>query len=188
MEKVVQKFNSFEEAEAADRAFYKSLSPEERMQILLELIECGDRDVAKALREFFALLNENAVEYLIVGAYAFAYHGVPRYSEYLDLFIRAEANNVEGVMGALECFGIDRAGLTPEEFISAGNELQFGRSPARINIVSEMVGVPFEKAWKERVRGSFDGVGVAYIGKAELMQNKMAIGGLRELADLEYLE
>lgn len=38
MDKTVAKFRSFEEAEEADREFYKHLSPQERVNILLQSI------------------------------------------------------------------------------------------------------------------------------------------------------
>ncbi len=41
VQKTVAKFRTFEEAEKADRDFYKKLTPQERLDILLELLSYG---------------------------------------------------------------------------------------------------------------------------------------------------
>ena len=46
MEKVVQKFRSFDEAEAAEHEYYSTLSGNEKLQILLELIIAENPDEA----------------------------------------------------------------------------------------------------------------------------------------------
>jgi hypothetical protein len=39
MEKVVRKFKSHEDAERADREFYRSLTPNQRLNILMQMID-----------------------------------------------------------------------------------------------------------------------------------------------------
>jgi hypothetical protein len=66
--------------------------------------------LSKDLREFVALLNWNEVEYLVVGAFAVAYHGFPRYAADLDLLIRPTAENAARTIHALGQFGFGSLG------------------------------------------------------------------------------
>lgn len=61
--------------------------------------------LSKDLREFLALLNSNEVEYLVVGAFAVAYHGFPRFTADLDLLIRPTAENAARIIHTLSQFG-----------------------------------------------------------------------------------
>jgi len=85
MEKALTKFRSFEEAERADRDFYKKLTPQERLAILLELL---NHALSNDSKEFIASLNSRGIEYLIVGAHALAFHASPRFTGELDILIR----------------------------------------------------------------------------------------------------
>ena len=87
MEKIVHKFRSFEEADNADYDYYRRLSGNEKLQLLLDLImpENQMRPLSSDLREFIHLLNTKSVKYVIVGAWALAFHGLPRYTGDLDI-------------------------------------------------------------------------------------------------------
>ena len=44
MDKVAQRFRSHSEAGESDRAYYRSLSPQERLDLLLDLVARGQTD------------------------------------------------------------------------------------------------------------------------------------------------
>jgi hypothetical protein len=123
----------------------------------------------KGLREFVELLNSNRVEYLVVGAFAVAWYGYPRFSADLDIFIRPDSSNGERMLGAL---GIEAGDLT-----AVGQVIQLGVKPNRIDILTSVSGVGFEEAWTGRVEGALDGIPATFIGRTALIRNKRAREG-----------
>lgn len=140
-------------------------------------------------RDLLVLLADAAVEYVIVGAYALAFHGAPRASGDIDLFVRPTPANARRVFEALQRFGapLEPAGVTPEDFARPGAVYQIGLPPRRIDILTEISGVSFEEAWASRVCGEVDGRPVALIGRAALLKNKEATGRLKDRADAARL-
>ncbi len=134
------------------------------------------------------LLNVHRVEYMIVGGYALAFHGVPRFTGDLDIYIRADAANAKRVMTVLDEFGFGDLGLTPEDFQRPETVLQLGVAPVRLDIINSLTGVSWEEACDGRVSGKYGDIGVYYIGRDQLVKNKRATGRQRDLADVERLE
>jgi hypothetical protein len=103
--------------------------------------------LSKDLREFIALLNSNEVEYLIVGAFAVAYHGYPRYTADLDVLIRSSEQNAHRVLKSLNEFGFGALGISKEDLLSSDRVIQLGVKPNRIDILSSISGISFDDAW-----------------------------------------
>jgi Nucleotidyl transferase of unknown function (DUF2204) len=139
------------------------------------------------LREFIALLNSNAVEYLVVGAFAVSFHGYPRYTGDLDILVRPTAENANRVLRAISEFGFESLKITTQDLQTPDFVLQLGRSPVRIDILTTISGVSFEEAWTGRREGPIDGLTTQYIGCNELIRNKEATGRARDLGDAEEL-
>lgn len=140
------------------------------------------------LTELLVALNAEGADYLIVGAYAFAFHGRPRFTNDADLFVGASPENASKVWRALLAFGAPLSELRPTDLATPDTIFIMGRPPHQIDILTSIDGVTFERAWETRVAASYEGVPVSYIGKAELITNKKAVGRLQDLADVEYLE
>jgi hypothetical protein len=139
------------------------------------------------LREFVALLNALNVRYLIVGAFAVAYHGYPRYTADIDIFIERSIENAERLLRVVENFGFEDLNLSREDFLAEDQVIQLGISPNRIDLLTQLSGVSFQEAWATCEHGEIDGLKVPYISKAMLKQNKAATGRSQDLADLERL-
>jgi len=139
------------------------------------------------LREFIALLNSRRVEFLVVGGHAVAFHGHPRYTGDIDLFIRADHENAGRVLSALEAFGFGELGLSSEDLVEPGRVIQLGRPPNRIDILTSISGVEFEVAWKARVPSQLDGEAVDFLSFDDLIANKRASGRDQDLADVRKL-
>ena len=135
-----------------------------------------------------ALLNAHHVEYMIVGGHALAFHGAPRYTGDLDVYIKAADVNAERMARVLDEFGFGDLGLTAEDFLTAESVLQLGVPPVRLDILNSLTGVSWNEANKGRVRGTYGNIQVHYIGRDQLIKNKRATGRKRDLADLERLE
>lgn len=143
--------------------------------------------LSKDLREFVGLLNANKVEYLVVGAFAVAYHGVPRYTADLDLLLCSSPENAERVLRTLLQFGFGNLGIGSGDLQEADKVIQLGVSPNRIDLLTSISGVSFDDAWSTREQGDLDGVGVHFIGRSALIRNKEHTGRARDLGDAEEL-
>src|SRR6185369_7371667 len=109
------------------------------------------------LREFIELLNTLKVRYLVVGAFAVAYHGYPRYTADIDLFIERSPQNAERLLQAIHQFGFGDVGLTNQDFLREDQVIQLGVAPNRIDIMTHISGVTFEEAWESREVGEIGG-------------------------------
>ena len=141
----------------------------------------------KDFREFIKLLNTNKVKYLIVGGYAVAFHGYPRYTKDLDVWILVSDENAENVLKALKQFGFGSLGLQKEDFLKPDEFVQLGHPPNRIVIVTSCDGVEFEICFETRKVVIADRVSLNFIDIENLKKNKKASGRPQDLADLDNL-
>lgn len=144
--------------------------------------------VHKDFLEFLQLLNAHAVEFLVVGGYAVAFHGAPRFTGDIDLFVNPLPGQVEGVLCALEEFGFPVAGLNVSSILNEGQILQLGRQPYQIHIMTAISGISWPEAWSSRVPGTYGACPVMFLGKDALILNKRAARRTKDLADVEALE
>jgi len=139
-------------------------------------------------KEFIASLNDNGVRYLVVGGYAVALHGHPRYTKDIDIWIEMTPENAQRMIAALAQFGFGSLGLRAEDFLEEDQIIQLGYPPARVDLLTTVPGVEFEACYKDRVQIEIDGVMVNFIDLDNLKRSKLASGRLQDLADLENLE
>ena len=144
-------------------------------------------EVQPDFRDLFALFNAHGVDYLIVGAYALAYHGAPRYTGDLDILVRPDSENAQRILGALDEFGFGSLGLRAEDFAVPDQVIQIGVAPVRVDIVTSLTGVLWEEAAAGRVAGTYGDLKVYYIGKKQFILNKRSLGRKKDLADLEAI-
>jgi hypothetical protein len=138
-------------------------------------------------REFIQSLNANRVRFLIVGGYAVALHGHPRYTKDLDIWIERSPENAERLVEALRQFGFGSLGLQAADFLVADQVIQLGYPPNRIDLVSSLSGVEFERCYPARVEVVVDETPIAFIDLENLKKNKKATGRHQDLADVENL-
>lgn len=139
-------------------------------------------------REFLQSLNKNDVRYLVIGGYAVAFHGHPRYTKDMDIWIQLSEQNASNLLKALDQFGFGALGLTTEDFTTPGQVIQLGYPPNRIDLVTSPDGVEFETCFASRVDIDIEGTIVHFIDLENLKKNKKASGRLQDLADIENLE
>jgi len=144
-------------------------------------------EVQRDFRDLLELLNAHKVEYMIVGAYALAFHGAPRYTGDIDIYVRPDPENAQRVMVALNDFGFGSAGLTAADFEIGDKVVQLGFPPVRVDIVTSITGVSWEEAASGRVQGVYGNISIYYIGRKQFISNKRALGRKKDLADLEAL-
>lgn len=140
-------------------------------------------------RDLLVLLSDGQVEFVVVGAYAVAFHGAPRMSGDIDLFVRPTPDNATRLHEALRRFGapLGTAGITAADFSRPGLVYQIGLPPRRIDILTELSGVTFDEAWASRANAELSGRNIAFIGREALVKNKLASGRPKDLADVGRL-
>lgn len=138
-------------------------------------------------REFLKLLKENKVEYLLVGGYAVGFYGYPRPTGDMDIWISNKRENAEKVNLVLNEFGFSSPELSAELFMLEKSIVRMGVPPFKLEIITFIDGVEFEKCFSEKTTAEIDGVEVNLISLENLKTNKKASGRLKDLNDLENL-
>jgi hypothetical protein len=144
------------------------------------------RPLPDDFREFIECLNDNGVQYLLVGGWAVGLYGNPRLTKDMDFLIATEEENVRRLLKALQDFG----GPTVDGsvFTEPGNVFRIGSSPIQIDIINQADGVVFSECYANRNRLRIHDLEISTISRADLIRNKKASGRLRDLADAKYLE
>jgi hypothetical protein len=144
-------------------------------------------EIERDFKELLVLLNSHHVEYLVVGAYALAFHGAPRFTGDLDVFVRPDSTNSKRLIEALTAFGFGSLGLSPQDFEKPDQVVQLGLPPVRIDLITGISGVSWDQADTGGILAELDGVPVRFISRDHLVTNKRAAGRKKDLADLEAL-
>jgi hypothetical protein len=138
-------------------------------------------------KEFIRSLNDNGVRYLVVGGYAVALHGYPRYTKDIDLWVETAPDNAAKIILALAQFGFGSLGLKAVDFLEPDTIIQLGYPPNRIDLITSLPGIEFGDCYPARIMTEMEGVIVSFIDLENLRKNKRASGRLQDLADLENL-
>jgi hypothetical protein len=139
-------------------------------------------------KDFVQCLAGRDVRFLIVGGYAVAFHGYPRYTKDLDIWIRSDTDNAERILLALADFGFGSLAIVESDFLNAEQVIQLGQPPNRIDMLTQLKGVDFDECYDQRVVETIDGTEVPFIDLPHLVANKRATGRAQDLADAENLD
>lgn len=139
-------------------------------------------------RDMLSAFADAEVEYLVVGAYALAAHGVPRATGDLDCWIRRTEENAARTMRALQAFGAPTVDFTIEDLLEPDLIFQIGVEPRRIDILTSIDGVHFDEAWQHHIVARIDEIDVPVVGLRELIKNKRSVGRAKDLADIKSLK
>lgn len=144
-------------------------------------------EVQKDFKELLELFNRHNVEYIIVGSYALAFHGAPRFTGDIDIFVHSSSENAQRILAALTDFGFGSLNLTDSDFQKPGSIVQLGYPPVRIDLMTSITGVTWEEADQGKEAGRYGNTAVFFLGKKQYIANKQACGRKKDLADLEAL-
>jgi len=139
-------------------------------------------------RDILSAFCEEKVEFMLVGAYAVAAHGLPRATGDIDLWVKCSEKNAERVWAAIMNFGAPLANISKRDFITRGNVVQIGVTPRRIDILTQITGVEYEEAEQQSITIEIEGIAIPVIGLAHLVQNKSAVGRPQDKADVARLQ
>ncbi len=141
-------------------------------------------------KDLLSVFHAHGVKYLIVGGYAVSFHGQPRATNGMDLFINADPTNAKAAYAALIAFGAPVAEISAKDLADPRQFVRFGREPVAVDILPGIDGVDFDAAWERRVEGVIDTgseLKAFFISKDDLIASKLAAGRLRDLADVEEI-
>ena len=133
----------------------------------------GARSVNEDFLDLLRLLLRADTKFLVVGAHAMAVHGVPRATGDIDIWVDPDPANADRAWRALLEFGapVREVGVSRKDLETPGVVIQIGRPPRRIDILTQISGVSFEEAWRNRAVHSFETLPIPFLGRAELVRN-----------------
>ena len=146
-----------------------------------------DLELPNDFKEFLRLLRARGVEYLVVGGWAVIYHGYPRATDDLDVWIAVSPTNAERIVNVFREFGFDVPELSTDLFLKDDSLVRIGVEPVRIEVMTSISGVNFEDCYSGRLETELNEEPVSLINLRHLRQNKKASGRLKDLSDLENL-
>lgn len=138
--------------------------------------------------DFIKLLNHRHVEYMVVGAHALAFHGRPRHTGDLDIWIKPSAENAEKMVAVLNDFGFGSLGLEKEDFLKENYVTQLGYPPLRIDILNAISGVDFDEAYAGKIIGQHEDLDISFINLSDFIANKLTTGRAKDLGDIDALK
>ncbi len=138
-------------------------------------------------KDFLRLLNSHGVEYLVVGGYAVGYHGYPRATGDMDIWIAVSEANAEKTARALRAFGMPELDTTKLLFTEKDKVVRMGVPPVRIEVITGASGVEFAECYSRREIVEIDDIPVNFIALDDLKSNKRATGRHKDLEDIEHL-
>ena len=147
-------------------------------------------EFSKDFLDFFALLNENKVEYMLIGGYAVSFYGYPRFTGDIDIWINNTKRNAVKVIKSMSEFGIPVQNVKVEDLTSNEpmNGLYFGKEPYRIDIITALEELSFKDSYKSVKKIKVNKVTIKVISKTDLIKNKIISGRHKDLADVEELK
>ncbi len=141
----------------------------------------------KDYKEMLQILLNNKIKFLVVGAYAMGIHGYPRATGDLDIWVEASTENSEKIYQSLSEFGAPLSEVTKSTFCEEGIIFQIGVAPRRIDIITKIDGVDFNKAYSDKQEIEVEGIKIPFLSKKNLIKNKESTGREKDKLDVKYL-
>ena len=148
----------------------------------------ADKNLNPDFKEFLTLLLDEKTEFALIGGYAVAYHGYPRFTGDMDILIARSPANAAKVLNVLGRFGFGSLKITKMDLETECNVIQLGFPPVRIDLITSIDGIENLEVFGGLIEGEFYGLKVPIISKEHLIRNKRATGRVQDLLDLENLQ
>lgn len=144
-------------------------------------------DLNPDFQDFIDLLTSQGVDFLVVGAHALAFHGIARYTEDLDVWVRRTENNVLRLRSALNEFGIVITEEAAKGLLGERRMLFFGVEPRRIDVLNFLDGCDYDQASERAVDQELGGTPVRILSLEDYVATKRASGRVKDQSDLALL-
>ncbi len=143
--------------------------------------------LSQDFKEFITLLNTHEVRYLVIGGYAVAFHGYPRYTKDIDIWYERTPENAAKLLRVLEDFGFGSLGITSQDVLTPDQTIQLGRPPNRIDLITSLGHLDFATCYGQKIEETFQDVCMVFIDREHLKESKRIAGRHQDLADIENL-
>lgn len=137
--------------------------------------------------DIIELFNKHNVKYLIAGAYAMSKVGYSRSTYDIDLWIDKTKKNAINIFNALDEFGVPFK-IDPDDFLAPNSVLQIGIEPNRIDILTDVDGLTFEEAWRNKQVAEFGDLKAYTLEIHDIIKNKQASNRPKDRLDLVQLK
>jgi hypothetical protein len=144
-------------------------------------------DIGPDFKEFIELLNKHRVEYLVVGGYAVAMYGHPRFTGDIDFWVNPNKINAKKIINSLIDFGFGGLDINEDDFSVEDKVVQIGFPPNRIDIITGVTGLKFEECFKDKKILEIADIKVNFISLFHLRLNKNLTGREKDKSDLNNL-
>ena len=138
-------------------------------------------------KDFLRLLSSHNVRYLLVGGYAVGYHGYPRATGDMDIWIEMSESNSKKVASAFRDFSMPNELISEDLFLETNKVIRMGVPPVRLEVITSASGVDFNECYSNREVFEIDGIPINFISLQDLKKNKRAAGRHKDLEDIEHL-
>ena len=138
-------------------------------------------------QDIITLFNKHNVRFLIAGAYAMSKVGYSRSTYDIDLWIEKTKENAINIFHALDEFGVPFS-IDPDDFLAPNSVLQIGIEPNRIDILTDIDGLTFQEAWRNRQLVKFDDIETYSLEIHDIIKNKTASNRPKDKLDLVQLK
>lgn len=144
-------------------------------------------ELAPDFKEFLRLLNSHGVEYLLVGGYVVGYHGYPRTTNDMDVWVAVSPENADKLVTVFQEFGFSQGSVDSSAFLDEKRVIRMGVPPVCIDVITTVSGLEFTSCYAQRVVDDVDGITVNLLSLEDLKKNKLASGRHKDLNDIEHL-
>ncbi|KAA2242599.1 hypothetical protein F0L74_08670 [Chitinophaga agrisoli] len=140
-------------------------------------------------RDFIQAMNNQNVDYILVGGYAVILHGYRRVTGDMDIWVKRTSENYAKLTRAFAQFGLPLFDMTEQNFLNAAatDVFSYGRPPVSIDIITELKGVKFDDAFSKAQIFNEDGLMIRFLHLNNLIEAKKAAGRHKDLDDIEKL-
>jgi hypothetical protein len=144
-------------------------------------------ELSRDLRELLKCFLSHNVRYLVIGGHAVSFHGYPRFTKDLDIWIESSEENAIAVTAALIEYGFHPDSILPEMFNDPNRMTKMGREPNRVDILQSILGVGFQECFARCTFTNIDGSKIPIISRDDLLANKLATARPQDIADAHQL-
>ncbi|MBK7882573.1 MAG: nucleotidyltransferase [Chitinophagaceae bacterium] len=137
--------------------------------------------------DFIYLLNKNEAKFVLVGGLAVVFHGHHRSTKDMDIFYERTEENCSKVLKSINEFGLKYLKITLDDLMDVNGFVKLGYEPVRIDLFCELPAINFATVYEHSVLYEDSGMSMKVIHVNHLIDNKIAVGRLLDLDDVNKL-
>ena len=136
------------------------------------------------------LLLEVEVEFIVIGGYSVIFHGYPRTTGDVDLWIKPDSSSKGKILPVLKKIGIDKKSIQAISELDFTGYLVFTiwEKPERVDFLTRINLITFEEANLQKIVADVGGLKIPFLHLNHLVLSKMNTGRPKDAADINELQ